>query len=222
MSGQRRLSSSRKSLCSNDFRGLQSGRRENSIHGRDSGGPAVTLKWCSRWCSEGRSTTCATQDVAAGSAVDLAAPSSTRGGAQRRLAWCAASGPPLNTARASRRSGRSPSTWQTASRAGIPTWSRVRPVVQQVQPSRRSPNGARFEFLRRRRVRVPQAAHAAGACGRTPLRRQLSAPYARPIHRHLSAASRRHRRIKRVRARAISHDELRKVAVEGAGWVASL
>jgi hypothetical protein len=22
---------------------------ENPIHGRDSGGPAVTLKWCSRW-----------------------------------------------------------------------------------------------------------------------------------------------------------------------------
>ena len=37
---------------------------EKSIHGRDSGGPAVTLKWCSRWCSETRSTTCAAKDAA--------------------------------------------------------------------------------------------------------------------------------------------------------------
>jgi hypothetical protein len=32
---------------------------EDCDHGRDSGGPAVTLKWCSRWCSEEWSTTCA-------------------------------------------------------------------------------------------------------------------------------------------------------------------
>jgi hypothetical protein len=32
---------------------------EDFDHGRDSGGPAVTLKWCSRWCSEKWSTTCA-------------------------------------------------------------------------------------------------------------------------------------------------------------------
>jgi hypothetical protein len=48
---------------------------------RDSGGPAVTLKWCSGWCSEEWSTTCAAHDVAVGSAADLAAPSSTAAGA---------------------------------------------------------------------------------------------------------------------------------------------